>query len=174
MAVDAGALSPEITPAFKPSGAVSQPTQELRDLLAYVTAARRWGTPNCPHGHQNLMWFSWEPRLRESMYPHYHWPPHPGELRRNVPGTGNYMWWVTAWGARHIRQKVLALPARLNGGLRVGVVRRRPRANADADSAQRQERSALARARRCKRPTHTAWLFYQALFARSVSAQASA
>eukprot|EP00969_Alexandrium_andersonii_P212170 9369655-Alexandrium_andersonii.AAC.1 len=65
------------------------------------------------------------------MYPRYHWPPHPGEYRHHAPGTGNYVWRVTARGARHIRQNVLAAPARLNGGLRVGVVRRRPRANAD-------------------------------------------
>eukprot|EP00969_Alexandrium_andersonii_P121335 5363440-Alexandrium_andersonii.AAC.1 len=90
------------------------------------------------------MWFSWEPRLRESMYPHYRWPPHAGEVRRNMPGAGNYTWWVMARGARHVRQNVLALLARLSGGLRVGVVRRRPRANADVDSARRQERSALA------------------------------
>eukprot|EP00969_Alexandrium_andersonii_P331277 14641739-Alexandrium_andersonii.AAC.1 len=61
------------------------------------------------------MWFSWEPRLRESVCPHYRWPPHPGEHRRNVPGAGNYMWWVMVRGARHIRQNILALPARLNG-----------------------------------------------------------
>eukprot|EP00969_Alexandrium_andersonii_P140310 6207131-Alexandrium_andersonii.AAC.1 len=54
-AVDAGALSPAITANYKPSGAAPQPTQELRDLLAYVTAARWWGADNCPQGHQNLM-----------------------------------------------------------------------------------------------------------------------
>eukprot|EP00969_Alexandrium_andersonii_P146238 6467532-Alexandrium_andersonii.AAC.1 len=61
------------------------------------------------------MWFSWEPGLRESACPHYRWPPRPGEHRHNAPGAGNNVRWVTARGARNIRQNVLALPARLNG-----------------------------------------------------------
>ena len=145
-AVDTGALSPDITPNYKPFGTALEPTQELRDLLAYVTAARRWGTENCPLGHQNLMWFTWEPKLRPSTTGHYHWAPHPGETRWGVPGTGNYMWWVTARGARHIRQNVLALLAWLHEGVRAGVDLRLPRANTNVDTVRRQERSALARA----------------------------
>ena len=97
-------------------GSVSQeePTPELRDLLCYVTAARRWETDRCPYGHHNLIWMSWEPDLRKSKNKHYHWAPHPGEHRQNVPGTGNYMWYITARGARHIKREVLALPACLH------------------------------------------------------------
>ena len=91
-----------------------EPTPELRDLLCYITAARRWVTDRCPHGHHNLMWMSWEPKLRKSDCPHYHWPPHRGEFRNNTPGTGNYMWYITARGARHIKRTVLALPACLH------------------------------------------------------------
>eukprot|EP00969_Alexandrium_andersonii_P055631 2452011-Alexandrium_andersonii.AAC.1 len=72
------------------------------------------------------MWFTWGPKLRPSDTPRYHWDPHPSEWRWNVPGTGNYMWWVTAHGARHIRQNVLALLAWSHEGVRAGVVRRRP------------------------------------------------
>ena len=92
-------------------------TPELRDLLRYVTAARRWHTERCPHGHHNLIWMSWEPHLSRSDTGHYHWPPHPGEDRQHVPGTGNYMWFLTARGARHIKMNVLAPPACLQARL---------------------------------------------------------
>ena len=59
-----------------------EPTPDLRDLLCYVTAARRSVTERCPYGHHNLMWMSWEPHLRKSTCKHYHWPPHPGSTAR--------------------------------------------------------------------------------------------
>ena len=101
---------------YKPSGELAkvlkqvEPAPELRDLLACVTAARRWATPNCPHGHHNLIWISWEPNLQGSKTGHYRWEPYPAEQRDFVPGTGNYMWWITARGARHIKDTVLAAP----------------------------------------------------------------
>ena len=101
---------------FKPTADLNtalktgEPTPELRDLLACVTAARRWATAACPHGHHNLIWFSWEPNLQGSPTGHYRWGAYPAEQRDFVPGTGNYMWWLTARGARHIKNTVLAAP----------------------------------------------------------------
>ena len=89
----------------------AEPTPELKDLLATVTAARRWATPNCPHGHHNLIWLGWEPFLQGSPSGHYQWPAYKAEKRDFVPGTGNYLWWITARGARYIKRKVLAPPA---------------------------------------------------------------
>eukprot|EP00969_Alexandrium_andersonii_P225803 9972050-Alexandrium_andersonii.AAC.1 len=62
---------------WKPSGPLldtlrpTEPTPELKDLFATATAARRWATPRCPHGHRNLMWFNWEPFLQGSPTGHY-------------------------------------------------------------------------------------------------------
>ena len=44
------------------------PTPELRDMLAMTTAARRWTTPECPGGHGELIWGSWEPWIRTSVH----------------------------------------------------------------------------------------------------------
>ena len=157
--VDTGALSPDLFPFLKPYGESPAPTPELRDLLAYVTAARRWGSERCPGGHHDLIWFSWEPRLRSSESGHYHWSPHPGESREHVPGTGNYMWWVTARGARHIRQTVLVGPALLRMQSWRESIRTRLGACAGRASARRQERSALARAQQRGRAALEARVF---------------
>ena len=103
-----------VQPLQRTAEELNNPTPELRDLLAYVTAARRWVNDACPQGHHNLMWMSWEPWLSKSDTKHYHWEPHPGERRENVPGTGNYLWFITARGARHIKSTVLVGPACLD------------------------------------------------------------
>ena len=75
------------------------PTPELRDMLAMTTAARRWATPECPGGHGELIWGSWEPWIRTSI--HYRWQVQAGK-RTTHPGVGNYVWMVTAACARKI------------------------------------------------------------------------
>ena len=98
-----------------------EPTPDLRDLLCYVTAARRSVTERCPYCHRNLMLMVWEPHLRKCSCKHYHWAPRPWELRKNTPGTGTSMWYITARGARHIQRQVLPLPACLHTRFRAGV-----------------------------------------------------
>ena len=76
---------------------------ELRDLLAYCTAARRWRTDKCPEGHGDLMWMSWEPGLQPSKKGEMHGPYKvTGDKRKSHPGTGNYLWMVTQKGANKI------------------------------------------------------------------------
>ena len=45
-----------------------QPTPQLRELLRYITAARRWATQRCPYSDHNRMKMSWEPNLKKSTY----------------------------------------------------------------------------------------------------------
>ena len=104
-------LTAAVKPRPKAPGQLPEATPELRDLLAHVTAARRCTSERCMEGHHNMIWFSWEPRLRPSDLPHYDWPSHAGEHRYKVPGTGNYMWWITARAARTICNEMLALSA---------------------------------------------------------------
>jgi hypothetical protein len=79
------------------------PTPELRDMLAMATAARKWTTPECPGGHGELIWGSWEPWIRCSV--HYQWQVQ-ADKRSTHPGVGNYVWMVTAACARKILVEV--------------------------------------------------------------------
>ena len=79
-------------------------------MLAMATAARRWNAPECPGGHGELIWGSWEPWIRCSV--HYQWQVQADE-RSSHPGVGNYAWMVTVACARKILVEVArALVAR--------------------------------------------------------------
>ena len=75
------------------------PTPELRDMLAMATMARKWTTPECPGGHGELIWGSWEPWIRCNV--HDHWQVQ-ADKRNTQPGVGNYAWMVTAACVRKI------------------------------------------------------------------------
>jgi hypothetical protein len=98
--------STAVTPSSKPMPVryhPLDPTPELRDMLAMATGARRRATPECPGGHGELMWGSWEPWIRTSV--HDQWQVQT-EKRTTHPGAGNYARVVTAACARRIKVEV--------------------------------------------------------------------
>jgi len=95
-----------IRDSIKPTGSSQPPSDILRDCLAYITAARRWVTPKCPHGHAEWVWLSSEP-ISRGRKPHYHWTTGFNDKRQNVPGTGNYLHTITSKLARWLVENVL-------------------------------------------------------------------
>ncbi len=86
------------------------PHEHLRDALAYRTAAKRWKTANCPHGHGEWIWMSSE-AYYANKHKHYHWDKDitggQPEKRKTCPGRGNYLHCVTAKMCRFICKNIL-------------------------------------------------------------------
>jgi len=104
-----------IRESIKPQGSLQPPSEHLRDVLAYITAAKRWTTPACPGGHAEWIWMCSEPyfKTRGSFKKHYHWTADEcgtKDDRKSCPGTGNYLHMITSKCARYICKEVLVPP----------------------------------------------------------------
>ncbi len=102
-----------IRESFKPQGSLQPPSEHLRDVLAHITAAKRWTTAACPGGHAEWIWMCSEPYFQMKKQ-HFHWTHEDmggkKDHRKACPGTGNYMHMVTAKCARYVCKEVLVPP----------------------------------------------------------------
>ncbi len=70
--------------------ASTDPSPEIADFAATAAFAQReFLTENCPNGHGNLIWMSWEPNLYPQEKRHFQWTVFPDQ-RGNHPTMGNY------------------------------------------------------------------------------------
>ena len=66
-----------------------------------VTAAQRWTTPEAPKGHGDMVWLSWKPGLRKGKHGPY--TQEKNDKRNTHPGVGNYLWAISARGAKQLQ-----------------------------------------------------------------------